>query len=414
MPYAIPTAVHEPLLIHGDALDLLRLLPDESVDLSIADQPAGIGFMLRPWDSFKGYVPRTRRGREVEAQLGGGDLLARAAEALSSDADALASELLAASKARALLPPWALGFVLFCVDLWSEAFRVLKPGGFACVWALPKTADLAALALRAADFTVSDKPCRGWVEIHESVLHLFGGGMNKAGDIGKQIDKAAGAEREDIGPGINASAKSRHAAKRREDGQYAPTYLAAPEGPRLTAPATEAAKRWTGWHSQIAPGHEQWLIARKPSRLTYAQQLQTHGTGAFNVGATRIPRGEVQASGAPRRNHKAGEFLADKLDECASARDAHPSGSMPRNVVLSTGGDGCPAAGLDRQSGVMRDGVGMLGGDPRRARQLRARELADHGGDRVARGSGEGERPRADRRAARPAVTFGREESVRA
>lgn len=129
MTYAIPTEVHEPLLIHGDALEEMAKLPDSSVDLCIADQPSGLGFMSKPWDSFAGYEPRTQRGREVDAQLGGGDLLARAAEflggvGLSSRLDGLvgvdgvatgaralglAEELRAAAGTRALMPPWARG-----------------------------------------------------------------------------------------------------------------------------------------------------------------------------------------------------------------------------------------------------------------------------------------------------------------
>ncbi len=364
MTYAIPTEVHEPLLIHGDALEKLRGLPACSVDVCIADQPSGLSFMSKPWDSFAGYVPRTERGREVDAQLGGGDLLARAAafldglagvdgEASGARALGLAEELRAAAGARALMPPWARGFVVFATDMWSEVFRVLKPGAFACVWALPKTADLAGLALRAADFETRDgRQSRKWVEVHESVLHLFGGGMNKAGDIGKQIDKMHGADREVVGSrrGKCIGTASTHAGdawSREHQHQH---------DVQLTAPATDDAARWTGWHSQVAPGHEQWLIARKPTRLTYARQLLEHGTGAFNVGACMVPRGE-----ADRDRATAAVTQGSGLGRGTCYGDAHPehtkysmspTGSHPRNVVLTTGGDGCPARGLDRQSGV--------------------------------------------------------------
>jgi site-specific DNA-methyltransferase (adenine-specific) len=121
----------------------------------------------------------------------------------------------------------------------------------------------------------------------------------------------------------------------------------------ITAPATDDAKRWTGWHSQIAPGHENWLIARKPTKLTYAQQLPEHGCGAFNVDACRVPRGEgVQAAaGSMGASEVYGEPGAAYTK--GTGREYQSSGSHPRNVVLSTGGDGCPARGLDSQSGVM-------------------------------------------------------------
>lgn len=60
MPYVIPTSVTEPLLLHGDALEELRKLPDASVDVCIADQPAGINFM---GSSRRSAHPRRRRRR---------------------------------------------------------------------------------------------------------------------------------------------------------------------------------------------------------------------------------------------------------------------------------------------------------------------------------------------------------------
>lgn len=307
----VPDAAGEPLLLHGDCHELLLELPDESVHVVVTDPPAGIGFMAKPWDSFKGHEPRTERGREVAPML-----------------DALG------------LDRWARGFVVFMVDVWTEVDRVLKPGAFACAWALPKTADLAGLAMRLA----------GW-DVHESVLHLFGLGFNKAGCIGKKIDKAAGADRAVVevrdrqdwtpsGTGcINVNSGS-----------------AAPKtSVEVTTPATDDAKRWTGWHSQIAPGHEQWLIARKPTRMTYAQQMVQHGCGAFNVDACRVPRpGGLESVTQGAANSGLGWGPAEKRES-----GGHPVGSHPRNVVLTAGGDGCPVAGLDRQSGVQRDGIAV-------------------------------------------------------
>lgn len=225
------------------------------------------------------------------------------------------------------------------VDVWTEVDRVLKPGAFVCAWVLPKTADLAGLAMRLVGWTV-----------HESVLHLFGQEMSKAGCIGKQIDKAAGAEREVVGKHPNPAGNKRGGTALNMG------VTGMPSDVDITAPATEAAKRWTGWHSQIAPGHEQWLIARKPSRLTYADQVQTHGCGAFNIGACRVPRsGGLASVTQGAANSGLGWGAAEKRES-----GWHPVGSMPRNVVLTTGGPGCPERGLDRQSGVLTSGTGAV------------------------------------------------------
>ena len=303
----IPGSVEEPVLICGDCLDVLLRMPSESVDVVITDPPAGIGMMGKPWDSFASYEPRTVKGRDVSARLAG------------------------------LLERWAVGFVAFLTDVWSEVDRVLKPGGIVCAWALPKTADLAGLALRAV----------GW-EIKDSLLHLFSEGMSKTGCLGKSIDAMLGAEREVVG--------TRPQRANGPEGKAAAFNNANSEIEHITAPATDEAKRWTDWctPSGLAPGHEQWLLARKPSRLTYAQQVLTHGTGALNRGACRVPRGEAdreriktavsQGSGIFASEHTYGD--GERV-----AYDLALGGSQPKNVVLTPGGPGCPGAELDRQSG---------------------------------------------------------------
>jgi DNA modification methylase len=218
----LPTSVDSPLLLHGDCLDLLATLPDASVDVVITDPPAGIGFMFsasRVWDDFTHYEPRTRAGRNAlrmltSAMNSDAALQSLAAAVKQARADAKAAEgdrkrtadAVAKALARALAdareahrvalgdlgdfagtPRWAAGFVSFLVDVWTEVDRVLKPGGIVCAWALPKTADLAGLAMRIVGWGLAD-----------SLLHLFSG-MPKNGDVGKKIDAMLGAAREVVG-----------------------------------------------------------------------------------------------------------------------------------------------------------------------------------------------------------------------
>jgi len=108
----------------GDCLDVMRTLPDNSVDSVITDPPYGLskqpdiaevmrhwladeeyehnshGFMNASWDSF---VPGPR--------------------------------------------------------YWREAYRVLKPGGMCLVFAGTRTADLMSIALRFAGFQIRDTLC---------------------------------------------------------------------------------------------------------------------------------------------------------------------------------------------------------------------------------------------------------------
>ncbi|MDP2659516.1 MAG: hypothetical protein Q8R28_02140, partial [Dehalococcoidia bacterium] len=81
----------------GDCLEVLRLMPDACVDSVVTDPPAGIEFMGKGWDSFGG--------------------------------DARTS------------------FIGSITQVMQECLRVLKPGGHALVWALPRTSHWTATAI---------------------------------------------------------------------------------------------------------------------------------------------------------------------------------------------------------------------------------------------------------------------------
>jgi len=57
----------------GDCIDLLRELPDCSVDICATDPPYGIAFMAREWDRAipaRAATARTRN-RRIETSMGG-------------------------------------------------------------------------------------------------------------------------------------------------------------------------------------------------------------------------------------------------------------------------------------------------------------------------------------------------------
>jgi len=121
-------------VIRWDAEDALPGLQPESVDAVITDPPAGISFMGREWDSDKG-------GEEH----------------------------------------W-VAWLSRCME---NAFEALKPGSYAIVWALPRTSDWTAQALRRAGF-----------EIRDSIHHAFGSGFPKSLDISRAIDQLEYVRRE--------------------------------------------------------------------------------------------------------------------------------------------------------------------------------------------------------------------------
>lgn len=312
----LPTEPSAPVLVHGDCLDVLPELPDECVDAIVDDPPAGIGFMGRAWDDHRGYAPRTERGRAT--------------------LDALRVLGLAA---------WEAGFVAFMFEAASAQLRVCKPGAHRLTWALPRTADLTVLALRLA----------GW-EIRDSLVHLFGGGFPKSLDVSKALDKMAGAEREVVGVAVYGDGHVQRSTKsmgyRRADPDA--------DHRSVTAPATDAARRWQGWGTALSPGHEQWVLARKPLAGTVAANVIAHGTGAINVDGCRTP-----GLDAPEGRSRHGGGIAHGFSfEMPDSRSAMPAGRWPKNALLSCSlacegsrhTPWCPVGELDRQGGELACG----------------------------------------------------------
>ena len=120
----------------GDCIEVMKKMKENSIDAIVTDPPAGIAFMGKDWDKDKG-------GRDKWIE-------------------------------------WMTGVA-------SECIRVLKPGGHALVWSLPRTSHWTATAWEDAGFEVRDR-----------IAHIFGSGFPKSMNISKQIDKMAGAEREII------------------------------------------------------------------------------------------------------------------------------------------------------------------------------------------------------------------------
>lgn len=209
-------------IYHGDCLQVMReVLADNSIDAIVTDPPAGIGFMGKEWDHHKG-------GRDQ--------------------------------------------WVAWMSDVMRECLRVLKPGGHALVWAIPRTSHWTAWAIESAGF-----------EIRDRVSHLFGSGFPKSLDVSKQIDAAAGIEREVIGQGTFAKRRPNGIGDSVAHGDYG-----SEPGHPLTTPATDAAKQWNGWGTALKPACEDWWLCRKSLEGTVAENVLKWGTGGLNIDGCKI------------------------------------------------------------------------------------------------------------------------------
>ena len=125
-------------LLQGDNLELLRTLPDNSVDAIVTDPPYGLGkepdalAMLRDWMEHGHHEVKSKKGFMGKT--------------------------------------WD-NFVPQPAQ-WKECLRVLKPGGHVLAFAGTRTQDLMALGLRIAGF-----------EIRDLVAWIYGSGFPKSSNL---------------------------------------------------------------------------------------------------------------------------------------------------------------------------------------------------------------------------------------
>lgn len=300
-------------IVVGDCLEKLKELTDNSVDAIVTDPPAGIAFLGKSWDEDKG-------GRNQ--------------------------------------------WVAWMEAIARECFRVLKPGGHALVWGLPRTSHWTAWAWESA----------GW-EVRDMIAHIQAQGFPKSLDVSKGIGKTK---------------------------------------------ATEDAKKWKGFGTGLKPSAEPWWLFRKPLVGSVVENVLEHGTGALNIDGCRIqPSSNEPDSGAMyyrnrglpmpqnKQNYFGGKDGVVECDPIAGGRwpancslehtvdcrlvgtkVIHGSGSRPSHIGTGSGEtsgtfgqassvvttaysdengmetveswecvDGCAVKELDRQSGFQKSGV---------------------------------------------------------
>jgi len=189
-------------------------------------------------------------------------------------------------------------------------------------------------------------------EMDELVVTINGG----KGD--RSIENTALAEREIVGQHESAPAAQTWKANYGLDADLRAKA-------KMGGAATEAGKFWAGWGTALKPAWEPIILARKSPQGTVAACVLAHGTGALNIGATRIgTEGGTRMEGGPNGKSFSGGWGGggSKLYEGGLSKeggDARPvEGRWPANVTL----DEEAAALLDEQSGETRSVSAPRGG----------------------------------------------------
>ena len=184
-------------IIKGDCLEELKKLSDNSVDAIVTDPPYGLEFMGKEWDGFKCMN----------------------------------------------------GLQKFCLMWATECLRVIKPGGLLLAFGGTRTYHRLACGIEDVGFEIRD--CIQW---------LYGSGFPKSLNIGKQIDKIQGNEREVVGiksypregtTPVTRKATSIYGGDKLETGQN-------------TNMETKGNSEWEGWGTALKPANEPIVVARKP------------------------------------------------------------------------------------------------------------------------------------------------------
>jgi len=240
-------------------------------------------------------------------------------------------------------PPYGISFMgkkwdydVPTVEMWQECLRVLKPGGHLLAFAGTRTQHRMAVNIEDAGF-----------EIRDLIMWHYATGFPKSANISKNIDKAAGVERECTRSGTV-----------QRDGYGEDWDTGSSESrPRYDAPATAAAKQWQGWGTALKPATEILTLARKPFKGTVAANVMEHGTGALNVDGCRIATDEAIT------NHSRGADSAVSKGKYgdSSAQETHQTegqslGRFPANL-LHDGSDEVLELFPNTKSGKMAAGT---------------------------------------------------------
>lgn len=248
----------------GDCLEVLRSLPDNSVDSIVTDPPYGLSpdKKARTWDDLEilraqGKGPKGGlMGREWDAAVPG--------------------------------VTWA-----------RECLRVLKPGGYIIAFASTRTIHRLTCAVEDAGFEIRDQ--FGW---------MYYEGMPKGHNVTVAIDRALGAEPKVIGsrkvpllPSHNKMVDPE--ARQRVAGQFKQI--------AITEPTTPEARAYAGWNTNLKPAKEPAVVARKPLTGTIAENILEYGTGGLNIDGCRIPYGDPAwpQADVPNDPHPIGRWPAN-------------------------------------------------------------------------------------------------------
>lgn len=270
----------------GDCLDVLKTLPNNSVDSVISDPPYALSKEPNIAEVMSHWINGTKYEHGSAGFMG---------------------------------KKW--DSFIAGPEYWKEVYRVMKPGAHLLCFSSSRTWDLQSIAIRFAGFenrdtiSIEGPPALRWYQ---------GQGFPKSHDVSKALDAMAGAEREVVHQGPELTTGD----------TYGDNINAGFQQRTITKPTTKEAKEWEGWGTALKPAWEVVLVFRKPFDGTVAENILKHGTGGLNIDASR-----VESSGEHKRPfqpHNSGveHDVYGKEGLKKSFMPTNAEGRFPANLIL--------------------------------------------------------------------------------
>lgn len=270
------------ILYGGDCRDVLKSLPDNSIDSVVTDPPYALVSIVK------------RFGKAGAAPAKGNDAYMRASAGFMGK-------------------EWDTGEVAFSEEFWTEVLRVLKPGGHLAAFGASRGYHRMACAIEDAGFEVRDSiinvidpespvvkfmrslndeqlgafmRCLDDAEFGGTLAWMYGSGFPKSQNVAKFIDREKGVEGSKIANGA-AVKRMIPGADQNKDGWIKD------DGrefvPHTYQPGSEGGQRFNGFGTALKPAFEPIVLARKPlSEGTVAANVLRWGTGALNIDGCRV------------------------------------------------------------------------------------------------------------------------------
>ena len=274
-------------------MDVMRTMPDNSIDSVITDPPYGLAFMGVAWDTFGDGRKGGSRTNATFDQVGGNH-----------------HPTCAVDQARTRKSE-NVKFQERMTPVFVEALRVAKPGAHLLCFGGTRTFHRMACAIEDA----------GW-EIRDCIMWVYGSGFPKSMDVAKAIDKASGYVGEVIGErtvDVGMQGGHMHAGRKQQQQQQVHAL-------------SEQAQEWQGWGTCLKPAWEPIIVARKPLDGTVANNVLKWGVGAMNIDACRVPTEDNLNGGTYSKN--ATEYDATSYaPKNGIGEYKQPPGRFPANLV---------------------------------------------------------------------------------